>query len=526
MRKYHLLLGLAFFLLLISPVKSATLNFTEYTLTEIPVSVTPNFFTYGQEIYWDTARQEWYYMYHLGTSGGGGVSYICRFDDDFSTVMDGCDAVDSGTTRYSHFIDYNSTHLKSISISGGANHLLKYISKIDLAQTTFQTNADAGFDLRLTNDDYKNNTYVFGDGVTTSEVYFSFSNGTSAELFIHSIHSRPTDLNWIYVPETDQYYLFYANYSSSLGSGCAEAHTIIYDASSDYSGLSGWQPNPIRTFQISTGCLPTNEPTGAEEYLGNANYPQGFLYAKYINGFIYWMARQRESGDSNHTLYFEAIDPVGTKNHGHLYLVKGSGEKIDLTTYDTHLYNPSNVTYPNSSQGISFEYDKNNDQWWIFYHRYNYSDKVSSTSEDYGYELMALTTASECRCSDWVNASSCGKYISGKQKQIRNCNPDMCDIEVNYTDCVEPVPTIKYKLITKCEMCNPATKLDPPQQLYAGEHGSANCQVYVDIPENVTNVTSTAYWSVYAEKELLFGLIDISPENNFTASMCNPLIRV
>jgi len=494
MRKYHLLLGLAFFLLLISPVKSATLNFTESALVELPVDTATNYFTWQTKPYFDVSEQQWYYLYELGTSGGASTPYMCIFDSNLTTLVDGCDA-QSGTAIYQKGIDFvneNSTHFWEIMNDDG-NIEQHFVSKTDLTQTAIQSysvTANTQTDISATS--YKNNTFVFKHN-TANQVNFSYSNGTSTQLFVNALHTRPMDLNWVYVPETDEYYLFYVNDTRIFLS--------IYDASIDDNVYDGWQPNFRGFFNIipSGDYVYNEENRFGSQFSSNNAKAQGNLYAKYINGFVYWIARIRTAGQGygNNTLYFEAIDPVGTRDHSWLHLVKGSGEYINLTAYDNQLQESKDNGNYNSSQSISFDFRPDINQWYIFYHRYNRTNAVSSTTSGWGYELMVLKSASECRCSDWVNASSCGKYVSGKQKQIRNCNPDMCDDETQYIDCVEPIPTIKYKLITKCEMCNPATKLDPPQQLYAGEHGSANCQVYVDIPENVTNVTSTAYWSDY-----------------------------
>lgn len=534
MKKVAIFSSLFFFFLMVGIVRGATLNFTTYNLTEIPIDTSTAHWIYDTKAIWDTNEQEWHLIYN----GIIRIPYMCRFDDDFSTLMDGCDSMipeANSINRGIDMYDYNRTHLMLISddgqTGGDEEVYIHYIKKLDLSKTQFSKSADIDEgdkrDLKFSSND--NNSFVFFDHV--GEHQFCFNNGTCAEIFVNSIHALPTDLQWVYVPDTDEYYMFYVQ--NETDGMTAKAYLNIYDASKDDEGLAGYQPDFKGWFQVSIGDIIPNEPTPACQqcWMGTAKAPQGSIFAKYINGFVYWSGRTRiaSQGNSNQTYYFEAIDPVGTKEHSWLHLIKGSAEYINLTAYDSHLCEVQNWTEgacTNSSQGLSFEYVEEDDQWWFFYHRYNYSDTVSSSSDGYGYELMALTTASECRCSDWYNVSSCGDYISGKQKQMRSCNPNYCDDESQYIDCTEITPTIKYRLITKCVLCNPATKLPTtePQQLYASKHGSADCQVYIDIPENVTNITSTAFWTIFARKRKLLG-IDLTPDNNFTASICNPLVE-
>jgi hypothetical protein len=519
MKRINFLLGLTiFFLLFLTPSKANILNLTGSTSSTITSNQGINYWVWHIDSYWDVSRQEWYYLYGLATSGGVETPYLCRYNSDFTTIMDGCDSqLASGTGTYQRgtdFYSYNSTHLFELTDREDSPyyHPMYYVSKTDLSR--IQYSASTGFevgdmDIRL-GQGYKNDSYVYTQG-TVGTTYFCFSNGTCNQLFINAIHNRPTDLNFIYIPDTDEYYLFYANKSSS---GCGNAYLNIYDASTDDDGLTGWQPDFKGWFQISTGCLIANEPTGATHYTGTFPKSQGFLYAKYINGFVYWIARQRESVDNNNTLYFEAIDPVGTKNHHWLNIIKNGGEKVNLTAYDSNLCEPTTVSCNTTIQAPSFEYQTDKAQWWIFYHTYNYTNLPSSSSLNQGYQLKVLKTSSQCLCGEWYNASGCGDYIPNQKKQLRSCNPDVCDIEERYIDCVQQPISVATKKESSCEICSTGAK--KPQNT-----PQAKCSVSVNIPENAINIISNATWSMGVSIPFSFSSEDMPAF--YRIILCNPI---
>jgi len=505
MRKYHLLLGLAFFLLLISPVESALFNLTSYPdeLYEDNVWGTSNGWVRNFEAVFDESNKRWY----LAVSRCENAIYISKWNENLTTKEDGWDRIVSDD-RPVEMQNYNSSHLIIAYVNTTPSYSIVFVKKDDLSTSVYagsSASAQGSFGMA---EDYTIahvNTYI-----ATQTLNFTLVNGSSYDATCSICdQGNVTDIHLI--KEGDEYWLFAR--AGVVGSGINTTSSKAYvsryawdSADNRYEETGGedyWQISTGYVLDVHSGTTGT----------GKNRLRPGSMDVKKRGEYIYVATREAEHNQNNNTLWLRIID-IDAFKHGQILAV--GEESHDLGDYDSSL----NESYHFS--GIGIGYNSDDGMWNIFYAMFNASAEPSGTVFD-GFHNYALKSYSGCACSDWINVSGCGDRISGYQKQMRSCNPDLCNNEIQYIDCEEKAPTIKYKLITKCEPCNPATKLEPPQQLYASKHTSANCQVYVDIPENVTNVTSTAYWSVYAEKELLFGLIDISPENNFTASMCNPL---
>lgn len=537
---YIFLCGI-FFLLFAIPVKSTIMDFSGSTVQQVNVDKSYNYWVHSTNAIWDNNYNAFYYYYSYTTDTNGlGItySYICKFDNTFLTLLDGCDALGNSDITYptKSITDYNSTHLLYIwkDASGSPSSLKKtYISKQDLSQSTSTLyNLATGsqnipYDISIASD----GTYVYTNVSTMYYgIYFSYSNGTKAPLFINGLHFNPTlkqyprNFNWIYIPEIEEYYLFYSvsNYSDS-NPRYDKAFLSIYDATHDDS-IVGSQPKFLGWFQISTEDVITNNINSY--YQSSSQYPlmdEGSLYAKYINGWIYWTYRSKQS--NNNTLYFEVIDPMGTKNNNWLHLIKGGGQFINLTIYDNNLCENIGTGCNASAQSLAFEYVSSTNKWWLFYHEYDITKQVTSSSIPLaGYKLMALTSYASCLCSDWVNESSCGSYISGVQKQIRVCNPLNCNATEQYVDCTEEAPTVSYKHITPlCSVCSPKSQIQQASSqgyLIPSVDGSVSCSMSYNIPINATNITTKTILSLSVEKTLLGSV----PDNNYTAIICNPLI--
>ena len=518
MNRFVLVLGILFFLIFFVPVESSIADFTGSIAQQIPVNAGSSFYVRKIDSIWDENQQAWYYYYELMNAGGTQTGYICKFDYNFTVLLDGCDNVYTTTIDGGgKLIDWNTTHIV-VYFPDGTNIRRSFFTKNDLTKTTSTVVTSTESESSVTSD----GTFVYQNTTSpTAEfgITFCSATGDCADLFINANHfidankKYPRNLNWIYVPDTEEYYLFYtvSNGTDATGINYDKAYHSIYDANQDDT-ISGNQPKYLGYFQISTEDVMTNF---MNSYYFSGTYwarIEGSLYAKYINGWIYWTYRSKE--DNNQTLYFESIEPISTKSNQWLHLIKSSGQHINLTNYDNRLCQNLDNVCNTTAQSYSFDYIPSKNEWWVFYHQYNMTPTpTTSSTSGKGLNLMALKSYAICLCSDWINVSSCGYYISNQQKQIRVCNPDNCQVEDQYVDCTEPSPTLNQKKESSCDVCSTGKK--KPQDI-----PESKCSISITIPDNATNIISNATWSISVSTPFSFTSEDLP--NFYRLIVCNP----
>jgi hypothetical protein len=239
--KYLFLIGL--FSLLILPIgKSTIVDLTGSAAIQVPIDTpTTNWVRISQFI-WDEDISAWFGIYSDSTTSGD--TYICKFDYTFNTLLQNCqnvytEAIPTGSS----LINYNTTHMLVIFTSGG---LIKnsWFTKADLTKKTESKTANGIVGLTAAVD----GTIVQQNISSTycMQICYNYIGSGCSNLFIPANHCNsaykqwPRNLQWLYIPNTEQYYLFYT-VSNSTSDAYDKAYLVIYDANQD-DAIYGNQP--------------------------------------------------------------------------------------------------------------------------------------------------------------------------------------------------------------------------------------------------------------------------------------------
>jgi hypothetical protein len=342
---------------------------------------------------------------------------------------------------------------------------------------------------------YSNNSLNDNNPREIRELFYTTGYVNSSMM---TYYSQPRLLSTVYVPETQEKYLFFSNGTS--------VYLYIFNNLNLFQTYYTINTHPIVKYSnfVSSNWELTSS-----------------IYAYYYNGMVYFAIRQNTP--NNNTWYVNVINPTETKNSGSLILL-GSGQNLDLSLVDSWVGNNTYFT-DNQTTALSFYYDDypSREKWYVVYER-----RIASTTYG-GLDMMLLTTDNNCLCSDWINASQCGYDGNGFVTpnvlwQTRSCNPTQCDSGGQFADCTQTSPTVNYKHMTPpCSVCRPqSTNAQAYSQGYLipAIDGSALCSMSFLIPSNALNITSRAIISLSEENTVLGGI----PDNSYTAIICNPLI--
>jgi hypothetical protein len=333
---------------------------------------------------------------------------------------------------------------------------------------------------------YSNNSLNDNNPREIRELFYTTGYVNSSMM---TYYSQPRLLSTVYVPETQEKYLFFSNGTS--------VYLYIFNNLNLFQTYYTINTHPIVKYSnfVSSNWELTSS-----------------IYAYYYNGMVYFAIRQNTP--NNNTWYVNAINPTETKNSGSLILL-GSGQDLDLSIVDPWV---GNDTYfpDNQTTALSFYYDNypSREKWYVVYER-----RIASTTYG-GLDMMLLTTDNNCLCSDWVNASQCGYDGNGFVTpnvlwQTRSCNPTQCDSGGQFADCTQTAPTITYRNITQCSSCDVNRAYKNPS-----ESASDICLASITIPNGCTNTVVTATLTPDVDfGSFVFGFGDVT--GTFNTLVCS-----
>lgn len=508
--KWSMVISLLFFFFLIMPsVKASLLNITSpLTIYEDNdwVSV-PNPYVYSHDIVFDPSINKWF----IGTLHTNEYSYAI-FDSNMTTNILGWKTYpDSYPLGGSKLLDYNTTHLVlhtyQMPLTNKMTLNKTYISKEDLSTTEDRSMPYYNKIISDSSLMYKNIGVAEDDVILTvnattgTYMKLQFIEPDSNTIFNASYCplcslGNITDLNLFKVNE--EYWVIVRAYrfSSLNWTTCQKIYLARFVKDGNhYDTVSGTSYT-----QLSTGCV--LDPLASYPASLGTNSFSGSLATKRIGNYIYFASREAEPPtEINNTMYFRVLSINDFLATGQPALAE---ERYNLEDYDTNL-NISMITV-----GLGIGYNPIMQNWVLLYQKFKNNGILSSGATR--YHAYALKSYESCLCNAWTNISSCGKEIPTKQKQVRTCLPENCDTTVRYIDCTEIPPQIYYKNETYYSTCQ-VSPVDPRLTYKIG------CALSVAIPENCTNINSTAFLYTYLDKNAL----SCKTGNTFVKKICNPL---
>jgi hypothetical protein len=497
---YALVFGL-FFLLFSMPVKAYLFNFTGSTPISIPLGTLGSYIIDNVNAKYDPVNESWYIESEFSkdfiTDFNGCYMSVWREDftvkyTDWKTTFQDISGGNVcrqaswlfNTNKSFDYLVYNNdtTLLWVGSSQNGANSVSgSGITLVDKALTlvfpfiplsvtgsiyyySMTQNGMVAF--------YKDNardTVKYGDihSIFRNNALLGTGNGTlTLPASLTRINGNNT-IKYVYIPSIDEYWLFLPNQNNEL-------MLIRYDSTFNYvSGQSG---------QTLTGSI-----TNAISF-NNTLYPDyDVLYSERVNPIVYLAIHEYY----NNTIEIIGLDPKGTKQ-ANLPISIGI-QFMNLTQNDPLL------TGGNKTAAISLTTD--GDFFYLFY-AYNYS--IGSSM------LNVLQENFTCACSTWSNQTC---IDNTHRKQIRQCVPSGCDLEIQYINdpsCQFIPPTENAtKQFSNSSLCvNFGNKL--------GE--TSKCEFSIKIPDqcqsNSVTVTLESHLESQDNKQCNKG--------NYNLTLCNP----
>jgi hypothetical protein len=489
MRKFVLVyIAAIFFLLLLNNSKAYNLlNFTGSTPKEL--LTTANAIDQIKGRYFNNS---WFVTYTFYDPLNDKGNYISRWYKDYSIEQKDWDLV-FGTPSAATYIDWaiNTNYLDSLNdnkiiylTSAGVGATCKILNMTyELKNNTLATDAGCAgtFSISITDNmvyiKQIGNSVYYGDIKSTINGGLSFgSNGTLTLSPSFSSFMGNNTIRFVYVPITNEYWLFYPDQNSIL-------QMSRYDTSFNY----------INTYVVTgSGELPSDY-----YFSGLKIYPDYDVIYNTKYGYNVYVAAHLFG---NNTIRITAFDVISTKQANDLVTV--IFQDINLTQNDPLVNATVNIT------ALSLDYNAASDHFNIFY---AYNSTLT------GGSVRVLEESSACQYSTWQNTSEC---VGSNRKQIRttnnlvNCNaiiqfidaPDFC-LTGQYGNQTQIVYTPVTKCGTPCEDSLRDPKVDP----------TSKCIASVEIPSNCTgNITVKATLSPYTELTSGIAILE-----SFTYTLCS-----